>query len=313
MKFNAGRRAFLGGMAAAAVGTAAVAVGTAAPGSLQAAESKRKRNADSRRLGLSCAAYCFRDQLTGKDAANPMTLEQFISFCEANGCDGVELTSYYFTSPEKREYVTSLKRHAFRSGLAVTGMPIRTELCREAGPKRDAELAQARQWLERASLLGAPCVRIFAGGNPKGDIRQQRMWCLECVEALLPDAERAGVALAIENHGGIVSTAEQLLTLVRQVKSDWFGVNLDSGNYRSADPYRDFAETVPYAITVQVKTEVVPENGKRQPADIGRIIRMLREGGYSGYAALEYEAAEPAPVAVPRALAALRKAIDETA
>ena len=47
---------------------------------------------------------------------------------------------------------------------------------------------------------------------------------------------------ALENHGGIVATVDQLLYIVKAVKSDWFGVNLDTGNFRGADPYAELAQ-----------------------------------------------------------------------
>ena len=34
---------------------------------------------------------------------------------------------------------------------------------------------------------------------------------------------------------------------MRDVQSPWFGVNLDTGNFRSSDPYADLAQLAPYA------------------------------------------------------------------
>ncbi len=50
--------------------------------------------------------------------------------------------------------------------------------------------------------------------------------------------------------------------------------------------------------------------GKRQPSDYGRIVEILRDAGYRGYVALEYEAKEDPKTAIPGHLAALRKAIE---
>jgi hypothetical protein len=35
----------------------------------------------------------------------------------------------------------------------------------------------------------------------------------------------------MENHGGITATADQLLALIKPIKSEWYGVNLDTGNF----------------------------------------------------------------------------------
>jgi hypothetical protein len=50
-------------------------------------------------------------------------------------------------------------------------------------------------------------------------------------------------------------------------------------------------------------------DGTRAPQDWSRIIQMLRKGSYKGYLALEYEAKEPAPVAVPRLMKKLQSMI----
>jgi sugar phosphate isomerase/epimerase len=128
------------------------------------------------------------------------------------------------------------------------------------------------------------------------------------IEGCCEHAAKLGVTLAVENHHGTAGTAEQLLAIVRAVNSPAFGVNLDTGNFHTTDPYADMAATVPYAVVCQVKTEVFPDN-KRQDADLGRVVRLLKAGNFHGYAALEYEAAEPAADAVPRFARELRRLI----
>jgi sugar phosphate isomerase/epimerase len=115
------------------------------------------------------------------------------------------------------------------------------------------------------------------------------------------------VFLALENHGGIVDTAENMLPIVQGVQSPWFGVNLDTGNFTSEDPYRDIAVMAPYAVNVQIKVELNPGGKGKVPADLSRLVTVIRDSGYQGYIALEYEADEPALVAVPKYLKQLRE------
>jgi sugar phosphate isomerase/epimerase len=97
------------------------------------------------------------------------------------------------------------------------------------------------------------------------------------------------VFLALENHGGLTATADGLLALVRDVNSPWFGVNLDTGNFHSEDPYAELAQLAPYAINVQVKVSITPAGGKRQQADFRRLADIVASAGYRGYVVLEYE------------------------
>ena len=96
------------------------------------------------------------------------------------------------------------------------------------------------------------------------------------------------------------------------MKHDWFGVNLDTGNFHTPDPYGDLAKAAPYAVVVQIKTEVFPSN-KREAADLKRLTDMLRKATFQGYVALEYEAAEDPRTAVPKVIAELKNLMDRGA
>jgi len=90
---------------------------------------------------------------------------------------------------------------------------------------------------------------------------QAQRWCIDAIRQSLEYAASRGIVLALENHSGVVSTADQLLAIVHEIDSDWFGVNWDSGNFRGADPYVELALIAPYAVTVQLKTEISPNGG----------------------------------------------------
>ena len=149
-------------------------------------------------------------------------------------------------------------------------------------------------------------MRIFAGSVKKGDteaVAKER--AIEHIQKACDFAADHKVMLALENHGGITATAEQLLGLVKPIKSDWFGVNLDTGNFHTPDPYGDMAKVAPYAVVAQLKTEIFP-NKKREDADMGKIVDILRKADYQGYVALEYEAKEEPKVAVPKVVKQLQ-------
>jgi sugar phosphate isomerase/epimerase len=261
------------------------------------------------KMKLSCAAYSFRDHLTGKKQPN-MTLDDFIDVCAQCGLEGTELTSYYFPKQVTAEYLNHLKRKAFLLGLEISGTAVGNNFCFPPGPDRDRQVADVKRWVDYAAAMAAPVIRIFSGGTPKGRSEEEaRQWCIECIEETCDYAGKRGVFLALENHGGLSATAEGLLAIVRAVRSPWFGVNLDTGNFHSADPYAELAQVAPYAITVQVKTEMAPSGSKKQSADLPRIIQILRDVKYRGYVVLEYEASEPPHDAVPRHLAELRKLV----
>ncbi len=291
------RRGFLKGMAAAGP------LALLAPGSSRAIPPIGRTRPSH--LKLSLAAYSYRAFLEGKSKS--MDLYDFVNLSADMGLDGVELTSYYFPANVTPEYLHRLKQHAFVLGLDVSGTSVGNNFCVPDGAKREEQLALVRTWVDHAADLDAPVIRIFAGTVPKGDDEEQAVArAIEGIKASLPYAAEKGVALALENHGGITATPAQILTLVKAIDAPNFGVNLDTGNFHGEDPYAELAELAPYAINVQVKTEISVKGKGKQEADLARVVGLLREARYSGYVVLEYEAAEDPMVAVPRHIKTLR-------
>ncbi len=258
------------------------------------------------RLKSSIAAYSYRQYLQKKPKPE-MTLFDFIDTAGALGLDAVELTQYYFpeTTPE---YLAALKGRATRLGLDVSGTAVGNNFCVRDPEKLKGQIASVKEWVEHTSRLGGKTIRIFAGYVEKGDTEEQaRARCVEAIQEACDHAGKYGIYLALENHGGVTTTPEQLLAIVKAVKHDWFGVNLDGGNFHGADPYADLAAAAPYAVVCQVKTEIRRAGSKVEAADLKRITDMLRGVNFRGYVALEYEAAEDPKTAIPRVAPELQK------
>jgi sugar phosphate isomerase/epimerase len=199
----------------------------------------------------------------------------------------------------------SLKERTFRLGLDISGTAIRNDFCQAEGKKRENSLKTCRDWIDHSATLGAPVIRIFAGDIPKGEAEEAaRERCIAGINQSLEYAAQKGVCLALENHGGITGTSEQMLKIIEGVKpSPWFGVNFDGGNFRTEDPYADLAKIAPYTINAQIKIEVTPK-GKNEPADLPRVVKILKDANYRGFLVLEYEA--EAVEAIPGYLKTLR-------
>jgi sugar phosphate isomerase/epimerase len=270
----------------------------------------------SPKLRLALAAYSFRDQFKAPkgapEATKPeMDMFRFIDYCAEHGCDGAELTSYYFADPLPENYLTKVRRHAHIRGISISGSAVGNTFTHPHGPQRDKEIAHVKTWIDRASLFGAPHIRVFAGNAQKNQSRAEAV--AQCVAALDECAEYAGhkgIFLGIENHGGIVSTADELLEVVRASKSPWVGINLDIGNFHSADPYDELARCAPYAVNVQYKGEIRRKGAAAsEPTDVSRVVKLLRNANYQGWVALEYEMKESPWTGVPTQLALLSAAL----
>ena len=260
------------------------------------------------RLGL--AAYSFREHfawLKGKaqKAASPaLDLFGFLDYCAEHGVAGAELTGYFFPPDADQRYFHKIRHHAHVRGVTICGTAIGNNFSRGRGDHLDQEIASAKKWIDRAGWMGAPHVRFFAGTAKdfaKGTDRMKV--AIEALQECSDYAAKRGVFVGVENHGNLSSG--QVLEIVKDVKSEWFGINLDTGNFRSEDPYGDLEKCLPYAVNVQLKLEMKTPNGKAYEADLTRIGQILKKGKYQGFVVLEYEE-EKAFKNVPGALEKLK-------
>ncbi|MED5400211.1 MAG: sugar phosphate isomerase/epimerase family protein [Planctomycetota bacterium] len=287
------RRNFLAGGLAAGIASATVSEPT-----VSLAAKPPGRNGKSH-MKLSLAGYSFNRLLPKRptpeqEKSAKMTMDGFIRFCADQDLDGIEPTTYYFPKTVTQEYLVNMKELSFRLGLDISGTAIGNDFCVAEGAGREKQLADARQWIDHAAVLGAPAIRIFAGRVPKGDTEAVAIErCIAGINQVLDHAEKRGVFLALENHGGITSTPAQMMRIIKGVRdSRFFGVNLDGGNFRTDDPYRDMAVIAPYAVNAQVKVSIF-RGDKKEPADLERVIKILRDADYRGYVVLEYEESDP--------------------
>jgi sugar phosphate isomerase/epimerase len=254
---------------------------------------------------FSLAAYSYRELFKSKKA----TLSDFISDCAKFGLDGTELTSYYFPNPVPPDYLRKLKHECFLAGLDVSGTAVGNDFCLPPGDARDKQIAAVKTWINHAEMLGAPVIRIFSGNVKSGSsVEAAHQLAVEGIEECCQYAGEHGVFLALENHGGLTATAEGMLKIVRDVKSPWFGVNVDTGNFHTEDVYGDLAKIAPYALNVQVKVVIRGADGKQQPTDYKRLAKIMSEANYRGYIVLEYEEKGDPREECPKFLDELREA-----
>lgn len=261
------------------------------------------------RLRLALAAYSFRDHFKGGKNGSParMDMFRFIDYCAEHGCDGAELTSYYFPEKVADEELARIRGHAHVRGVTVSGSAVGNDFCHPEGEKRAKEIADVKEWIRKCSIVGAPHIRVFAG-SPHGTTEAEAVkLTIAALEECGEVAGKAGIFLGIENHGGIVRKADALVEIVKAVKSPWVGINLDTGNFYSDDPYKDLALCAPWAVNVQFKGKVrLGEKAPMEKADYPRTFKILRDAGYQGFVALEYEFSEDPFEQVPRILDEMR-------
>lgn len=240
------------------------------------------------RTKISLNAYSFNSPLMSGE----MTLDELLEYAAQIGFEGVDLTGYYFPGyPEvsSDNYIYHIKRKAFSLGLEICGTGVRNNFVQADPVARKAAIDHIKDWIQVASKLGGQTLRIFAGKEvPAVYSRKEALqWVVDCINECAEYGKRYGVMLALQNHNEFLKTADEVEELMEAVDSEWVGLMLDIGSYRSTiDPYAEIEQTVKYAITWQIKEEMAV-NGKVVKTDLDRLKQIIDASAYRGYLPIE--------------------------
>lgn len=238
-------------------------------------------------------------------SAKRMTLENFLDRAHQLSVDGVSLESC-FISPLEAGYLSGIRQRLDSYALErvyAWGHPDGLEGGRNLGAYDDMIAA-----LDHAKTIGASVMRIVGSSlrfrhEPHGpQIERLSRMLSEAVTA----AGRAGIKLAVENH--IDFTADEMLTLIRNVNSPHLGINFDTGNFLRLldDPIKAMEKLAPYVYATHIK-DLRVQKGVAADAwyffsctpvgdgvvDNERLARILHRAGYQGFLAVEIDCLHP--------------------
>jgi sugar phosphate isomerase/epimerase len=238
-------------------------------------------------LKLALNAYSFDKTL--KDGS--MTLAKTVEYCAQHGFEGLDATGYYFPGYPKvptDEYIYGLKRTAFVNGVSISGTGVRNDFAQADAEARRRDVQMVNDWIEVASKLSAPVIRVFTGPKmPEGRTFDQVLeWMTPLFQECADYGKRHGVIVAVQPHWDCLKSAEDTIRLVNTVNSEWFGVILDVGSLRRGDPYREIEKVAPYAVSWQIKEEVYYDD-KATPIDLAKVKAIIDRSGYRGFLPIE--------------------------
>jgi sugar phosphate isomerase/epimerase len=324
------RRQFLARASALPFVTAAALGGI--PSSAAAELQPIQRAGNGSFLKTSVNAYSFTKLLNAKmkHGGQGMDLYDVVDFCAKYNIDAFDATGYFFpgypdTPTDK--YVNELKLKAYESGVAISGSGVRNQFTTADEAMRDAGVAHIKQWVEIASQLGAPVLRVFADtqmraktwhdvAGPNAKWHDVAAWIADDLKECAAHGEKHGVVIGVQNHGDFLRTAEDQLKLISMVNSKWCGAIVDTGYYRTPDPYVDMEKAAPYAVNWQIKQSAFGADSD-VPIDMIRLLKIIRKSGYRGYIPVETLSTpgkeyDPFKV-VPQYIQIIRDAIAKTA
>lgn len=250
------------------------------------------------------------------------------------GLAGVEILHRQMES-EEPSYLRKLKRTAFSLGLDIYCLAIHQDFVHPSSKERQRQIDHTKGCLQIAHELGIPSIRLNSGRwktVPSFDELMKRGgieppiegyteadafgWVIGAIESCLPEAERYGIVLALENHWGLTATAKGTLKIINSFKSEWLRVCLDIGNLLRYEDgqvlwepdYEGMAQLAPHTILVHAKTYFGGGEWYTLDIDYRRVAEILRQNNYRGYISLEYEGKEDPQTGVPKSISVLKEA-----
>jgi sugar phosphate isomerase/epimerase len=252
-------------------------------------------------LKVSLNAYSFNRMLNDaiRNRGPGITLIQVLEFAAKNKFDGFDATGYYFPSYPKvppDSYVDELKRKAGDLGVGISGTGVRNNFTTSDQATRAGGVQHIKQWVEVAARLGAPVIRVFADTQMRSQTWETvakgltRDHVQEYIAAALQECAEQGkkfkVRIGVQNHGDFLKTGAELLALIKAVNSEWCGPIVDTGYFKTPDPYADMALVAPHAVNWQIKQSPFGEESE-VPTDLAKLLHIVRNSGYRGYLPIE--------------------------
>lgn len=284
------RRGFLraAGAIAAMAATGCARAGTGA-GSAPAASS----TAGAGRLPLGFSTL----------GAPKWTWLQTLDFAAAHGFAAVELRGILDQMdlskvPEfQPDRLAQTKRELADRGLAVSDLGASINLHEQDQAKRAAAMAETRRFIDLASAMGSPYVRVFGNEYPKG---MERKAVLEYIGAGLRELGDYGrprnVTVILESHGAFADSPT-LLELMRLADSPNVALLWDAHHtYVGGEhPETTVAQLGKWIRHTHLKDSVAAGKDRtyvltgRGEVPVKRQVEALARAGYTGFYSFEWE------------------------
>jgi sugar phosphate isomerase/epimerase len=211
-------------------------------------------------------------------------IERVVAFAAESGYDGVEIRVdaghrheiSSQSSAQKRRQVRELFR---REGVAISCIATSVRFACPDRAEHEANLLAARANLDLAADLGAPVVRIFAGGG----IPELTSEAARQVAAAFDDvgeyAGPSGVCPMLECGHDIIKGADEAAQVIAEVRTGNFGAlwNHSEMDDRTFDVLKDRIRHF------HVHEEVLDPGN----ANILHLAKRMKRIGYGGYVSLE--------------------------
>lgn len=216
------------------------------------------------------------------------------------------VNQFFFDKAKDTSYLSELKKRCEDNG--VTSVLI---MCDNEGGMADTDAKKRKQavenhykWADAAKFLGCHSIRVNCFGE--GTREQVAKAGVDGLHRLSEYAQKVGVNVIVENHGGYSSDGQWLSKVIADVGMTNCGTLPDFGNFcvrrekgdmweskcvEWYDRYKGTTEILPFAKGISAKSYDFDANGNCVETDYEKMLKIVKTSGYNGYIGIEYEEA----------------------
>lgn len=214
-----------------------------------------------------------------------MSIYEWIDLAAELKIDGLEFYNDFADVKDPANWL-KIRRAVEATGMVIPMMCASPDFTIPEREGRQREVEKEIASIRMSAELGAKYCRVLSGQRRKTITREEGLgYVVESIEACLPEAERLGITLILENHykddfwtePEFAQMMDVFVELVGRIDSQWFGVNFDPSNAIAAGEE-------PLELLEKVKHRVVTMHASDRYLANGTIEELRRqEGGTAGY------------------------------
>lgn len=257
---------------------------------------------------LSLAQWSLHKTLGFGDNVAKMDHLDFAAKARELGFDGVEYVTHFFKDKaEDEKYLLEMKNRATDNEVESLLIMVDGEgdLAISNDDERTKSIENHYKWAEAAHFLGCHSIRVNVFGN--GTPKQMAENAKDSLSRLSEYAAKENINVLVENHGGMSSNADWMMNVMREVNMSNCAMLPDFGNFclarengerwgakciKEYDMYKGVEMFMPLAKAVSAKSYNFDENGNDTKIDYKRMLKIVKDAGYTGFIGVEYEGDE---------------------
>jgi len=273
---------------------------------------------------FGASLYCIsRNIISGK-----ITPIEAIEWLCQNGAEVIEIVPFGFDPLADKDLSTRMKATADKYNTPIDNYSLNANFLRISQPQWEAEQTRVKAHIDIAHQLGATTFRCDCtdyrrpmSANQIEIFYQELPMIVTSYDALCAYAKPLGITILLENHGFHVNGTDRVRQVLKSVKADNFGHQLDVGNFICMDDKPEIAtkKMLPFATTIHMKDFYVRNNDPGDATqfdcsgawfrsaggqylrgaitgqgdlDMLDIIKSVKTAGFNGNIYIEYEGME---------------------